>query len=269
VTTNAEGLAFAEWILGPSEGLNTVEAQAPGSAAVTFTAMAREDGGGGPGPLPGASRVVLVEGNAQTAPVGSRVAIRPAVKVTDSGGAPVPGVEVNFVVTGGAGSVDGATQVTGADGIARVGAWRLSPSPGSNTLEARAGSLEGSPVVFTAEGTALEGEVSRLVYRLAPGDVKKNEPFTVAVALVDARGALVPLEGILVYVGLFPEGSENPNNRLLSGTRFRNTEAGIATFDLSVTQKGRYRLRALTDDLPQLGPHGPEPYLFSQVFEVK
>jgi hypothetical protein len=38
---------------------------------------------------------------------------------------------------------------------------------------------------------------------------------------------------------------------------------------VSVDKKGRYRLRALTDDLPELGPHGPEPYLFSRVFEVK
>ena len=28
------------------------------------------------------------------------------------------------------------------------------------------------------------------------------------------------------------------------------------------------RLRALTDDLPELGPHGPEPYLYSDFFEI-
>jgi hypothetical protein len=44
---------------------------------------------------------------------------------------------------------------------------------------------------------------------------------------------------------------------------------GLATFELSITENGKYRLRALTDDLPELGPHGPEPWLYSYVFEVK
>jgi hypothetical protein len=43
----------------------------------------------------------------------------------------------------------------------------------------------------------------------------------------------------------------------------------VAAFDLGVDRAGRYRLRALTDDLPELGPHGPQPYLFSEVFEIE
>jgi hypothetical protein len=54
------------------------------------------------------------------------------------------------------------------------------------------------------------------------------------------------------------------------GNRFRDTSNGVAVFDdLAVTKKGRYRLRALSDQLPELGPHGPEPFLFSIPFDVK
>ena len=39
-TTNAAGLAFAEWRLGPGEGTNTVEVTAGNSPAATFDAVA-------------------------------------------------------------------------------------------------------------------------------------------------------------------------------------------------------------------------------------
>jgi hypothetical protein len=274
-TSNAEGLAFAEWILGPSPGLNVAEAQVPGADAITFTAMARATGsgggdGGGDGGQP--ARIAQVEGDGQTAEAGSPVPVRPAVQVTDSAGAPVAGVTVTFSVTGGGGSVQGSTQSTGSDGIARVGRWTLGGAPGTNTLEARSGSLAGSPVLFTAEGTAPAppAAVDRLVYRFPPPrQAKKDQPFAVKVALVDKNGDVVPLDGILIYLGLFPEGSETPRNQLLNGNRFQSTVAGMATFELSITEKGSYRLRALTDDLPELGPHGPEPWLYSYVFEVK
>jgi hypothetical protein len=59
-------------------------------------------------------------------------------------------------------------------------------------------------------------------------------------------------------------------NKRLLGNRFRATEDGVAVFDdLGVTKEGRYRLRVLSDQLPELGPHGPEPYLFSLPFDVE
>src|SRR5205085_5439385 len=39
-------------------------------------------------------------------------------------------------------------------GVATVGSWTLSATAGSNTLTATSGSLSGSPVTFTATGTA-------------------------------------------------------------------------------------------------------------------
>jgi hypothetical protein len=267
--TDAEGFATAEWTLGPVEGMQQASAQVPGGGAVTFTATNSENGPAEPVP----SRVEGVEGDRQRAPAGTAVAISPAVRVLDQDDRPVEGYEVTFVVTEGGGSVSGSVQTTGADGIARADGWTLGDAPGANTLEARAGSLAGSPVIFTAESMEdepePEPEVDRLVYRTPPRDTEANERFRVEVALVDADGDVVPLSGIFIYLGLFREGEDSPTNDLLSGERFENTEDGIAVFDLAIERPGRYRLRALTDDLPELGPHGPQPYLFSEVFEVE
>ena len=263
-TTDAEGFASAEWTLGPAEGPNRVDAQVPGIGTVIFTAIANQDGGGQ------LLRLEPVEGAGQAAPAGSPVPIPPAVRVVDDGGDPVAGIAVSFVVTGGGGAVSGAEQTTDAEGIARVGSWTLGSSPGPNTLEARAAGLTEAPAVFTATGTGTSTgtRVERLVFRVPPGNVDKDERFTVEVALVDAEGTVVPLDGIFIYVGLFREGRDRPTNDDLNGERFENTDAGIAVFDLSIEEEGRYRLRALTDDLPELGPHGPEPFLYSEVFEV-
>jgi hypothetical protein len=191
------------------------------------------------------------------------------VQVLDAAGEPVPGVRVTFAVPTGGGSVEGPVQTTDADGIARVGGWTLGPVAGTNTLEARAGELEGSPVVFTAQGTAVEDDVERLVYLVQPpAKVRRDQRFTMEVALVDAGGDLVPLSGIFIYLGLFKDGNDVPTNDPLVGERFQNTENGVAVFNLRIAKKGAYRLRALTDDLPRFGRGGPKPYLFSELFEV-
>lgn len=212
-------------------------------------------------------RMEPLAGDAQRAPVGSPVSVQPAVRVLDQDGDPVAGVRVTFAVTGGGGSIEGADQTTNDNGVARVDNWILGPSPATNTLEATA-AAEGSPVIFTAEGFSLVQQVDRLVYLVQPHDAKAKETISFRVALVDVNGDVVPLSEVFIYLDLFPEGSEVPNNPLLRGERFENTEAGVADFDVFVEKPGNYRLEARTDDLPELGPHGPEPYLFSQVFRV-
>lgn len=277
--TDAEGFASAEWTLGTAEGVQRVSAQVPDIGGVTFTAT---NVGGDEGEDPVPARVEGVDGDDQSATAGSAVPVSPAVRVLDSDGQPVQGYEVVFVATGGGGKVTGATQVTDANGVARVGGWTLGEVSGPNTLEARAGSLVGSPVVFTAVGTEPapepepepdpepEPEVDRLVFLTPPpAQAAVNERFRIAVALVDAGGDIVPLSGIFIYLALIKDGNESPSNDFITGERFENTEDGVAEFDLGVEREGRYRIRALTDDLPELGPHGPEPWLFSDVFEVE
>ena len=225
-----------------------------------------------------ADRLRLVEGNNQRAEPGAQVPVRPAVQVLDTEGNPVAGFEVIFVVGQGGGTVNGGIQTTNADGIARVDSWILGKA-GRNTLEARAGSLRGSPVIFTASAVAppppppppppTSAKPDHFVFRVPPHDVNRNQPFQVEVAIVDVNGNVVPLNGIEIYVGIFRQGNEVPSNTLLVGDRFRDTQNGVAVFNLSITDGGTFRMRALSDELPQLGPHGPEPWLYSGFFNVR
>jgi hypothetical protein len=229
-------------------------------------------GGNGPaagGPGPSAARIEAVAGDSQVAATGTEVAVRPAVRVTDADGQPVAEYNVTFVVTAGGGALLNPTQTTGSDGIAQVGAWTLG-APGLNTVEARAGPLSGSPEVFHA--TALSRvEVDRFVFLVQPEGVRVKESQTLQVAMVDAAGDVVPLSGIEIYLGLFRRGANDEysaHNDLLLGERFATTENGVATFQLGVKKVGTYKFRALSDDLPEVGPHGPEPFLFSRPFNV-
>ena len=147
VNTDAGGVAIVgDWILGTFSGPNTLNASVSGVASVTFNATA----------TPGSPvRVVAVTPVSQVALVGSTVAPDPAVRVEDQFGNGVPGIQVTFAVTGGGGSVTGATTTTSASGVATVGSWTLGGSPGSNTLTATAqpAGLTGNPVTFTVVGS--------------------------------------------------------------------------------------------------------------------
>ncbi len=147
--TNASGIAtVGSWTLGPLAGSNnnTVQASTAGvGGTVTFAASATAGS---------ASSIALNAGNNQSATVNTAVATAPSVLVTDAGGNPVSGISVTFAVTGGGGSVTGGSTTTNASGIATVGSWTLGTTAGSNTLSATSAGLAGSPVGFTATGTA-------------------------------------------------------------------------------------------------------------------
>ena len=258
--TDGDGFARAEWTLGPEVGTNTADAVVSHVGLVTFTASATDE-------APPVLTIEAIESIDQAAPAGSPVPVRPAVRVTGDG-EPVGGIEVRFEVAAGGGSVEDPVRLTNADGIARVGGWILGADPGTNRLEASGEGLVGSPVQFTAEGTG-SGPVDRLVFQVEPGDADVRERFRVEVALVDEDGDVVPLSGIVIYLALFRGDNDVPSNSLLIGDRFGETENGVAVFDdIGVTRAGTYRLRALTDDLPEHGPQGPEPHLFSRQFVV-
>jgi len=84
--------------------------------------------------------------------------VSPEVIVEYSNGVPAPGVTVTFTVTGGGGTITGATKVTDSRGSARVTTWVLGTVAGANTLEARAGELT---TTFTASG--VPGPADRIV----------------------------------------------------------------------------------------------------------
>lgn len=147
VITGADGRASTTYTLGTTAGQNRVTASSQvASVSVVFflTAVAA-----------GPAVVSLQAGNVQSAPPGSPVPTRPAVRVSDVFDNPVGGVSVTFQIGVGSGSITGATQTTDASGVARVGSWTLG-SGGSNTLLANAASpgITGNPVTFTATAGA-------------------------------------------------------------------------------------------------------------------
>ncbi|MDO8500245.1 MAG: Ig-like domain-containing protein [Gemmatimonadaceae bacterium] len=145
-TTNGDGIAaVGSWTLGPDFGPNslTASAGALSGSPVTFNATAAS---------PPPSAIAINAGDGQTAFAGQPVAIPPSVKVTTVDGIGVAGVSVTFSIRSGGGTINGATSITNASGIATIGSWVL--GIGGNSLFASVPGLSGDPVIFVALGTA-------------------------------------------------------------------------------------------------------------------
>lgn len=121
-------------------------------ASSAFLMLAACGGGDSTAPTDTTRNLAKLNGDNQTAVVGSAVATAPSVKVTNKSGAGVAGVAITFTVASGGGSVSGASQTTGADGVATAGGWTLGTTAGANTLTAAISG--GASVTFAATGTA-------------------------------------------------------------------------------------------------------------------
>ena len=130
---------------GTNNNTNTATASGLGGSPVTFRAS---------GTAGGATQIAVNGGNNQTAGVNSVLPVDPSVIVTDALGNPVAGISVTFSVAAGNGSITGETSATNASGVAEVGSWQLPATARTNTLTAAVSGLTGSPVTFTATGTA-------------------------------------------------------------------------------------------------------------------
>ena len=86
-------------------------------------------------------------GDGQSANTGTAIPDPVRVRVTGQSGGGLEGVTVRFAVTEGGGSVESVTAVTGDDGTASPGRWRMG-NPGSQRLQASVTGLD--PVVFRA-----------------------------------------------------------------------------------------------------------------------
>ncbi len=132
VVTDGQGLAtVGEWRLGPLPSTNILRAQVlnhPLSVQINATA--------GPG---APATIQIVTGGANlSAVVEQEVTPRPAVRVRDSFGNPIPDTEVTWLVTSGGGSLTGPSITrTDAEGRTTVTGWRLGPVSGTNQLQAR------------------------------------------------------------------------------------------------------------------------------------
>jgi hypothetical protein len=187
LAAGCNGIGVNTWTLGPTAGLQSVEARLIDPphgftlTEATFHATAT---------IGAAASLKVSAGDKQSAVSGTAVSIAPAVLVTDQGGNPIPNVTITFAVASGAGSITGATQIaSGANGIAAVGAWTLGATAGPNTLTATSAGLVGSPLTFT--GTGLVGAATQLV--AVAGDGQRAElgstlPIAPAIQVRDANG---------------------------------------------------------------------------------
>lgn len=143
-TTDANGVAtVGSWTLSPAPGINTLKATAGAlTANISATAVAG---------APAAVNIKL--GNNQNGVERSRLTNPVQVEVTD-GTYPVRGVQVDFAVVSGGGSLDVPNQTTNIDGLATLGGWKLG-NAGVNTITASVRGT-GLSTTFTANAAALQ-----------------------------------------------------------------------------------------------------------------
>ncbi len=227
-TSDANGeVAFTDLAISGEPGARVLIFAAKDYAPATTSPIAL--GVGAP------ASIELVAGDDQTATVGEAVPIDPAVVVRDAGGNPLSGIPVTFTVTGGGGRVSGNTPVTGEDGVATVGEWKLGPSAGANTLEAEVvgQDLSGGPVVFSATGQAGGVSAEETSVTAAPASISASSGSSSSTITVTVRDALGnPLPGVDVVLAVDGSG-----NTLIqpSGPTAAN---GVATGRLSSTAAG-------------------------------
>jgi hypothetical protein len=183
-TTNADGEAeLGGWTLGQAAGNNRLRAFLDQNLFAEILAV------GTP------SSLVVLEGNNQTVNAGTMVPVNPAVRAIGPGGQPLPNVTVVFDIAAGGGTLSGTSQVTDAQGIARLGSWVLGLGLGEHRITA---TTFGLPAVsFSA--TAIQGTAAS-VTPVTPtnitgltGNFLSSNP---AVRVTDAGGN--PVAGVAV-----------------------------------------------------------------------
>lgn len=106
----------------------------------------------------------VVQGNNQTATVGTQVATPVRVRVVDRLGATLAGRQVTFAVVSGGGSVGTPTSTSGVDGTAQT-TWTLGPL--TSTLQRLLVTVQGTTAGTTIAATATAGAASNML--AAPG----------------------------------------------------------------------------------------------------
>lgn len=143
-TTNDDGEASAQLVLGSQPGTHTITARVADvegeSQVMEFTALAEP---AAPDTLSAQTAI------SQPGRRGQDVGAAPVVRVVDRFGNPVPDVAVAWNVVTGQGVVSEPITQTGADGTTSV-RWTLGSRLGLHKLIAAIGEVEGSPVTFTA-----------------------------------------------------------------------------------------------------------------------
>ncbi len=230
-TTDAAGNAeLGGWTLGSAAGTNRVLASFGPTVSAELIAI------GTPAAL------VAVDGDAQTANIGTAVPLAPAVLAIDGDGQPLSDVSVIFQVSSGGGSVAGSTQMTNAQGIARAGSWVLGLTAGANALSATTFGV--TPATFTATG--IVGVPSAMVASgptAFSGLVGNFVPAAPTIRLTDAGGN--PVAGIQVTFEVTSGGGvvATAGSSLLSTGGFASLAGPSVTTDANgMSSLGSWRL---------------------------
>ena len=213
-TTSVTGAASISLTTGNTAGVTSTVSASSSSPSRSGTSPTITTVAGPP------SKISASAGTGQSATVGTAVATSPAVLVTDANNNPVSGTTVTFAVTGGGGSVTPASVTTNASGIAAAG-WTLGTTAGTNTLTATASGLSGSPVTFTATGTA--GPATKYVVTAGTTSPVAGASTTISAQLADQYGNAVGTSGITVT------WSKSGSGGSLGATSSTTSGSGIAT----------------------------------------
>ena len=142
VHSDGEGMATAEWTLGPEPGRQTLTVSVVGTANATIAATAL-------GLDEAVASFEVRSGGDQWAWRGRALAEPVAVRALDEGGRAVPGATVRFEPGAGSGRADPETAVTDSAGVASTH-WTLGTDAGLQTLSVSAGGDTSLAVIATA-----------------------------------------------------------------------------------------------------------------------
>ena len=210
--TDGDGFAGAQWTLGNTMNVEQrLEARAVSSSGATLASASILATAG-----PGAPATLVI------VPPGTNGSVYPGARVVDLYGNPIPGVTVTFDVTAGGGTLEGATQMTNAVGIATVGRWNLG-APGANTIRASSGTL--TPVTYTI--MRADPTPARMVLVAGQGQtavVGTSVPIAPAVIVQNAAGN--PLADVVVTFAPNPGSGNVTTSTVTTGANGQATLGG-------------------------------------------
>lgn len=147
--TDAQGIASTAWTLAQTSGPKSATASVSGATGspLTFVATAT---------AAAPASLALLDGNNQSATVGSRLGSAIRARIADQFDNPVNGATVTWTVVSGGGSMASGSSASGAtiDGIA-TNTWTLGQAIGAQTAQATVAGVGNSPITFSATATAV------------------------------------------------------------------------------------------------------------------
>ncbi|HVZ76959.1 MAG TPA: Ig-like domain-containing protein, partial [Gemmatimonadaceae bacterium] len=242
--TDSTGTTSVTLTLAATAGANLVTASlSDGGPSVTFKET---------GVVGAAANVAKVAGDNQVGTPNTLLPVKPQVRVTDGHGNPVPGWSVAFSVTGGGGSVTGATPVTDDQGLASVGGWTLGAS-GPQSLKA---TVNGVSVTFTASaGAPAPSAATSLRFTTQPSNAPSVTYITpsIQVSVLDQYGNVMTSgtgSTARVALGVLhgPVGGVIRDSVGFAGDTV-NAVAGVATFKVGGNIAGTYKPLATSPGL--------------------